>query len=398
VTRLCRRSQSATKRAIPPSGRRPLPLDKRAFCGEAPAVRALAAVWLGALASLLWVTQPSGVSARLRGVSAVSDEVAWASGAGGTVLRTRDGGRTWQTLSVPGAAQLDFRDVEAFDAASAVLLSVGPGPASRILSTDDAGASWQERYRGEDPRVFLDAIAFWDAQRGVAVGDSVEGRFFVLLTGDGGRRWRRVPKERLPPALPGESCFAASGTSVAVAGSGLAWIGTGSKSAARVLRSTDGGLTWSVSATPIPAGPSAGVFSVAFADARHGTAVGGDYKKESEAIDNAAVTEDGGVTWRLVRGLRGYRSAVAYLPGSRGRTLLAVGPSGSDLSDDGGLTWRPASAEGFDALGFASRGGRGWAVGAGGRIASLDAKAVTAVSSRAPRGLLVRLTRDSRGQ
>ena len=56
----------------------------------------LAAVSL--LAAPQWTVQTSGVSARLRGVSAVSNRVAWASGADSTVLRTTDGGTTWKKL------------------------------------------------------------------------------------------------------------------------------------------------------------------------------------------------------------------------------------------------------------------------------------------------------------
>ena len=72
-----------------------------------------------------WEPQPSGVTVRLRGVNAVSSTVAWASGAGGTVLRTTDGGRTWQRRAVPGADALDFRDVDALGATTAVALSIG---------------------------------------------------------------------------------------------------------------------------------------------------------------------------------------------------------------------------------------------------------------------------------
>ena len=143
-----------------------------------------------------------------------------------------------------------------------------------------------------------------------------------------------MPAERLPPALPNEGAYAASGTNVAVAGSHV-WIGT---TAARVLHSADRGKTWTVAQTPVVTSASAGIFSIAFRDALHGIVVGGDYQKEGEAVDNAAVTSDGGKTWTLVKGLTGYRSAVAYVPGSK-QSWLAVGPLGSDLSTDDGNTW-----------------------------------------------------------
>jgi photosystem II stability/assembly factor-like uncharacterized protein len=200
-----------------------------------------------------WQTQTSGVTVRLRGVSAVSSEVAWASGANGTVLRTTDGGRSWQLRQVPGAY----------------------------------------------------------------------GRDHV-------------------------------------------WIGT---TASRVLRSSDGGRTWRVATTPVATGDATGIFSIAFRDRQHGVIVGGNYRQESEALDNAAFTADGGATWTLVKdhGLSGFRSVVAFLPGAE-RSLIAIGPSGADLSSDDGHTWVPAEGPGFDTVSFARRGGGGWGAGPLGRI------------------------------
>ena len=320
-----------------------------------------------------WEHQSSGVTARLRGVSAVSDRVAWASGASGTILRTVDGGRTWQTRAIPGTESLDFRDVDAVDARTAFVLSIGYGEASRIYKTTDGGATWTLQFQNRDPKAFFDAMAFWDPGRGLVVGDSVGGRFSVLRTLDGGRNWAPVPAAGLPPALPGEGAFAASGTSVAVRGTRHAWIGTGAASSARVLRTEDAGGTWAVSATPVPAGPTAGIFSIAFRDALHGLIVGGDYKNETQALSNAALSEDGGATWTLVRppGLAGFRSAVTYLEADSVRRVLAVGPSGADQSLDAGQRWAPLPHKGFHAVGFPRRGTVGWAVGEGGLVARI---------------------------
>jgi photosystem II stability/assembly factor-like uncharacterized protein len=312
--------------------------------------------------------QQSGVTSRLRGVSAPSASVAWASGAAGTVLRTTDGGRSWLRATVPDAEALDFRDVGALDERVAHLLSIGPGGASRIYKTRDAGATWVEQYRGRDPKLFLDAMAFWDEQHGVAVGDSVDGRFVILLTQDGGARWTAVSAQGLPPALPNEGAFAASGTNVAVHGAELAWFAT---TAGRVLRSSDRGRTWTAALTPLASGPSAGIFSVAFRDARHGVVVGGDYKKEDQAVDNAAFTADGGVTWRRAEGLSGFRSVVSHQPGA-GPVWIALGPTGGDVSLDDGRTWATLDAPGCHAFGFAPGGEAGFCVGEGGRIARLD--------------------------
>ncbi len=316
-----------------------------------------------------WVPQTSGTTARLRGVSAVSATVAWASGSNGMYVKTADGGTTWQAATPPGAETLDFRDVEAFDANTAYLLSIGDGEHSRIYKTTDGGKNWRLQFTNRNPKAFFDALAFWDANRGVAVSDSVDGRFVIIRTTDGGANWKEIPPEKLPAALPGEGAFAASGTCVVTHGKNNVWIGT---SAARVLRSTDGGETWQVATTPIPSGqPSAGIFSIAFKDARNGVIVGGDYKKEGEARDNVATTADGGRTWTLVKGPLpgGFRSAVAYAPGAS--LLVSAGPSGSDYSVDGGASWASIGGAGYHAISFAPSG-VAWAVGEDGRIAKMQ--------------------------
>ena len=317
-----------------------------------------------------WTVQTSGVTQRLRGVSAVSERVAWASGAGATVLRTEDGGGTWRKLNVTTEA-LDFRDVDAVDTQTAYVMSIGNGPASRIYKTTDAGKTWNLQFKNEDPKAFLDAMSFWDANHGIAFGDSVDKQFYILTTADGGYTWSRVPAANLPPAQENEGAFAASGTNIAVFGKSHAWIGTGAAAKSRVLRTTDGGRTWQVADTPLASGPSAGIFSIAFRDAKHGVIAGGDYRKEPEAVDNLAVTNDGGVTWTLVKGLSGFRSVVAYVPGMKTATLVALGPSGGDYSRDDGRTWKPIDGPGFDTFSFAPGKQIGWGAGAEGKIGKL---------------------------
>lgn len=320
-----------------------------------------------------WTAQHSGVNARLRGISAVSDRVAWASGSASTVLRTIDRGTTWQKLTVTNE-QLDFRDVDAVDATVAYVLSIGNGPASRIYKTSDGGSTWTLQFKNDDPRAFYDAMTFWDANRGLVIGDAIDGQFCILITSDGGRNWSRIPSTSLPAALPNEGAFAASGSNIAMVGKTHAWIGTGAGAKARVLRTTDGGRSWSIADSPLKANQSSGIFSIAFRDKKHGVIVGGDYSKESEAVDNLAVTSDGGATWKLVKGLSGYRSAVAYIPGTK--WLVAVGPSGSDYSTDDGHKWIPVSGPGFDSLslarGLKGNSSVGFAAGSGGKISRLS--------------------------
>jgi len=319
---------------------------------------------------IAWQPQLSGTTVRLRGVSAVSALVAWASGANGTILRTTDGGRTWTPRPVPGAETLDFRDIDALSENVAYALSIGPGAASRIYKTSDSGDHWTLQFQNRDPKVFLDAMAFADETQGVAYSDSVDGHLVVLTTNTGGREWERVADDRLPPAAPGEGAFAASGTNVALIGREHVWIGT---SVSRVVRSTDGGRTWTATTTPVATGEATGIFSIAFRDTQHGVVVGGNYRKESDAVDNVAVTADGGATWTLVRdrGLSGFRSVVAWVPSAGARSAIAIGPSGADWSSDDGQTWTPLRSDGFDTVSFAPHTLVGWAAGAGGRIAKL---------------------------
>lgn len=337
---------------------------------SAPALIALLAA---APISAQWIPQSSGTSAELRGLSIVTSDVVWASGTHGNVLRTSDAGRTWIAETVPGAATLDFRAVHAANQSSVWIMSAGPAEEgqAKILRTIDAGAHWVSQFSTDAKGVFLDALQFWDQRRGIALSDPVNGQLYLLVTTDAGSSWARVPPDALPPVLAGEAAFAASGTCLITHGAADAWIGTGGGSRARVFRSTDGGMTWSVSDTPVHAGgASSGIFSVAFADGLHGIAIGGDYTKRTFADSNVALTNDGGRTWRLPRGQgpAGYMSGVAFIPGTHGQSVVAVGLVGTALSTDGGESWRMVDTVAYNSVAF-SAPGAGWAVGPRGRVA-----------------------------
>jgi photosystem II stability/assembly factor-like uncharacterized protein len=310
--------------------------------------------------------QTSGVDVQLRGISAVSDKVAWASGAKGTVLRTIDGGATWQRLEIVGAEALDFRDIQAFDQNTAFVLSIGPGDQSRIYKTADGGKIWHRQFTNSDPKAFYDCFAFWDSTHGIAVSDSVDSKFPLITTSDG-MNWNPVAVKKMPPALPTEGAFAASGTCIATFGKNDVWFGTGGP-AARVFHSADRGLTWTVAETPIIHGAaSQGIFSLAFWTAKDGVAVGGDYKEPTKGESIAAITHDGGKTWQLTpKQPKGYRSAVAV---GIWQSLVAVGTSGVDVSLDGGNSWDPMFTEDLNAVSF--RGGHGQAVGPAGKIVAI---------------------------
>jgi len=297
--------------------------------------------------ALTWILQLSGTTASLRGISAVSDTVVWASGTSGTFLRTLDGGAHWTAATVPGATDLDFRALHAFNRDTAILLSIGTGDKSRLYKTTDAGATWSLLYTNPDSQGFFDAIQFWDATHGILIGDPVQGYFTVMTTSDAGITWQR---QKTPPAMPNEGAFAASGTCLVVGGKSEAWFGTGGPAGARVFHSVDQGVTWTVATTPIRNDvPAAGIFGLAFRDSMHGIAVGGNYAKPADSTQNIAITSDGGKTWTAPAGTppSGFRSATAYMVDRK--VWITTGTSGSDFSTDDGKNWQPFGG-GFNAL------------------------------------------------
>lgn len=330
---------------------------------------ALGAAGAGAQA---WEAVDAPTTTSLRGVSAPSERVVWVSGARGAVARSVDAGSTWTLVRVPGADSLDFRDIEAFDAMTATVLSIGNGSDSRIYRTWDGGASWTLQFTNTDTAAFYDCFAFWTPDRGIAMSDPVDGRFRILRTTDGGATWTPLAAASSPRAIQGEAGFAASGGCVATAPGARAWIVTGGGSQARVLRSADHGSTWQEHpVTPIAAAaPPRGAFAVAAFDADRLVVVGGDYERPTDDASNVALSHDGGATWRAPDARRpgGYRSGVAFIPGSGGQALVAVGTSGSDYSSDGGDSWVAADTLALNAAAFASSR-VGWAVGPRGRVA-----------------------------
>jgi photosystem II stability/assembly factor-like uncharacterized protein len=315
-----------------------------------------------------WILQTSGTTATLRGVSAVSPSVVWASGSKGAYLQTTDGGATWRAATVPGAADLDFRAVRAVDERTAFLLSAGEGAQSRIYKTADGGGHWALLYTNPDPKGFFDTIAFWDPMHGIVLGDPVDGRFVILTTDDGGENWHR---QKTPTARVGEGAFAASGACLIVRGAHEIWFGTGGTGGARVFHSQDGGKTWSVANAPIRNdGAGAGIFSLAFAGTRNGVATGGDYTKPQESARNIATTADG-KTWNVPAGTPpgGFRSAVEYVADRK--MWIATGTSGSDVSYDDGRNWKQFDTGSYNSLSFVSALA-GWAVGPNGAIAKFS--------------------------
>jgi photosystem II stability/assembly factor-like uncharacterized protein len=326
-----------------------------------------------ALTAAQWQTLTVPSKASFRGLSAVDDNIAWVSGTEGTVLLTKDAGKTWETLKVPKAEDLDFRGIRAFDGTTAVLMSSGPAEKgqARVYRTADAGKTWKLVLEEKTTGAFFDAVAFLDAKRGILLGDPVDGKFMVYITSDGGETWQRVAADKLPAALPNEGAFAASNSCLAVEGTNDAWFATGGASVARVFRSTNFGESWFVFNTPIqPPNASTGIFSLVFQGALHGMAVGGDYQKQDAVFPNPLVANDGGRAWHSIGQPQGrYLSSIAIAPGAAHMpgTFYAAGPSGIySLSPIG--QWVQHSDLNVNVVAFPS-GKSGWAAGPKGLVA-----------------------------
>jgi photosystem II stability/assembly factor-like uncharacterized protein len=244
-------------------------------------------------------------------------------------------------------------------------LSIGDGETSRIYKTTDGGANWKLQFQNKNPKVFLDALAFWDASNGIAMGDPVDGKYFLLETKDGGENWKTLDTDKMPNAKTGEAAFAASGTCILTSGKNNVFLVSGGQDA-RVFRSENRGKSWLVSDSPITKGTAgSGIFSVAMFDKNRGIIVGGNYEKADEINNNLAFTNDGGKSWQLGKGLSGYRSGAAFVDK---KIIFAVGASGSDLSVDGGKTWKNLDKENYNSVQAKGKNVI-WAVGANGLVA-----------------------------
>ena len=310
--------------------------------------------------SISLVTLDSRVESSFRGLSVVNQKVVWVSGTGGTVLRTIDGGKNWENISVPNMEKIDFRDVEGFNKNTAIVMGIA-SPA-RFYKTTDGGQNWKLVHFDDRAGVFFDGMSFWNKNDGIAFSDPVDGQHLLIRTTDGGDTWHEIPKEGFPHKLNPEFGFAASGTGIPVQGRKTVWLGMGGVKS-RVFKSEDGGMNWSVAETPVVhGGQSTGIYSVAFKNKKVGISVGGDYTNQS--IKNTmAYSNDGGATWHLPeKQTHQYRECVAHY---RGNIFFAVGPSGFDMTTDNGKNWHPHYWEvnNLTAEAFAKRSNVGFAVG-----------------------------------
>jgi len=332
--------------------------------------------------------QTSGTTQLLIAVSPVNDRVVWASGTGGTYVVTTNGGKTWKAAVVPGAESLQFRDVYGVSDKVAYLMSIGNNTTDfRIYKTLDGGATWTIEFTNQTVNAFYDCFGFWTPRRGIAHSDSVNGVFPELRTTNG-KTWKSIAAN-MPPALPGEASFAASGTCVTTEGERNAWVATGGTPTARILATRDGGDTWNAYDTPLFSSPSAGAISVAFRDQRHGVVGGGDLATNISA--DMATSNDGGRTWTLTTKppVQGSIFCLAYVRGRHSddegeddehdHAVVITAETAPDFSS-GSAAWTPdegntwftlPNVSGYWAVGFANPKA-GWFVGNNGQILKIS--------------------------
>jgi len=341
-----------------------------------------------------WVLQQSGTTAGLRGIDSLGGGVAWASGTDGTVLRTEDGGYEWQSCAMPeGAEKLDFRGIWAWDANTAIVMSSGPGDLSRLYRTADGCSHWALVLTDPDKNGFFDAMVFANRQVGYLLGDPVDGAFPLLRTADGGITWTKIQSPGLTTDSLGIAAFAASNSAMSnaglvvnalLAGDGRIWFGTGGQGGTFVYEGEsncprDGDTpadsaclnTWTFRRQPLPmagGSASAGAFSLRVVwwdeGVKAAVAVGGDFSKPDETDGTSAWTPDGKTWTASDKPPHGYRSAVTW--DADVNAWIAVGTNGSDVSWDGGKSWRPLDTGDWNALSLP------FVVGPGGKIGKIN--------------------------
>jgi hypothetical protein len=313
----------------------------------------------------------SGVNVSIRGLSVVNNNVIWVSGTKGSVGKSSNGGKNWKWMTVKGFEKSDFRDIEAFDANTAIIMAIAqPEDApAYILKTTDGGDSWKVVYENKTKGMFLDAMEFSNPRDGMVIGDPVDGRFFMAKTTDAGNTWKELPESERQVADSGEAFFASSGTNLRYLYNQSLILASGGKNS-RLFYNKD------VFYPPMTKGKeTAGTNSVAvYDDYKKGKAnkliiVGGDFTADSLIDKNCFYSNNGGKTWeRPKTPPHGYRSCVEFL---NRETIVTCGLNGVDYSFDGGKNFYFISKEGFHVCRYARIGNALYLAGSNGKIGKL---------------------------
>ena len=304
----------------------------------------------------------SGTKTSLRGLSVVNDKIIWASGSKGMVARSVDGGDSWKWLTVKGFEKSDFRDIEAFDSGTAIIMGIG-SPAY-ILKTIDGGQTWNIVYENKAPAMFLDAMDFANNKNGIVIGDPVNNKFFIARTFDGGDTWNEIPTQNVPAADSGEACFAASGTNIKLIEQDKTYFVSGGLSSRLFFKDK------SISLPVIQGKESTGANSVAVKNKKTLIIVGGDFNTPDSAEKNCVITTDMGKTWMAPAiPPHGYRSCIEYISKKK---WISCGLNGIDYSTNDGKTWQWISKESFHVCRRVKAGKSIFFAGENGKIGRLN--------------------------
>jgi photosystem II stability/assembly factor-like uncharacterized protein len=313
-----------------------------------------------------------GKPVSIRGLSVVNDKIAWISSSKGYVAVTKDAGKTWNWQQVKGFENSDFRDVEGFSDKEAVIMS--SGTPALILKTMDGGSSWQTKYHNRDTSIFLDAMDFL-GKYGCVMGDPLNDHFVLFETTDKGKTWKERDASRSPMAHHGEASFAASGTCLHVFDNGLiksnSLLMVSGGSVANLYNSKISEKKWVTQLLPLTQGrSSAGAFSIA-TNGKHWVAVGGDYQRDSRTDSTACYSFDAGKTWKIARACPAFQSCVQHL---EGKIYLSTGTSGTYLSKDDGISWTKIDAASYNVCVRTQHGKLILLAGNGGKIGLFSLK------------------------
>lgn len=303
----------------------------------------------------------SGTKTSMRGLSVVDDNTVWTSGSNGMVGRSIDGGKSWKWFTVKGFEKTEFRDIEAFDDMTAIIMSIAE-PAY-ILRTVDAGENWNVVFMDSSKGMFLDAMEFWNELSGIVIGDPINGRFYIARTFDGGRSWQPIPEQYRPVADSGEACFASSGTNIRPLNKQEAVFISGGKKSNLFIRDKKINL-------PLLQGTeSTGANSIAVKNKKSFMVVGGDFNTKDSSLKNCAFTSNGGKSWQFPSvAPHGYRSCVEYIGK---KEWVTCGLNGVDYTKNDGNTFTLISKDGYHVCRKAKKGKAVYFAGGGGRIGKL---------------------------
>ena len=302
----------------------------------------------------------------MRGLCSVDENITWASGTGGVIMKTTNN-KDWETFYNPKFQSLDFRDIYAFNENEAIIMSAGDG--CEIYKTKDGGNTWVKVYENKEKGIFFDGMDFWDTKNGIAVSDPINDELYMIETKDGGETWQKITSN-IPKVLNGEACFAASGTSINCLGDSTVFIGTGGGNQARIFMSFNRGKNWQVINTLMRNGAASGIYSLAFNDKKNGVAVGGNYLDSLNSIGNCIITSDGGKSWKKPKNFpNGYLSCVTA---NKKGTFIACGSAGIAISYDKGTNWKHISNDEFNSC--VLNNNQGWLVGKNGKMTSISIK------------------------